>query len=101
MKYEPLAIEITQNGGHHYRQVWRDENCAVYEQRGHYDQLLGYEAIVIKHQKAKELFGRHYPAKELYPVSEDWGRLAVTKENFGKAKAAALKLAKRQSEKSR
>jgi hypothetical protein len=29
MSYEPLPIEITQNGGHHYRQIWRDEHAAV------------------------------------------------------------------------
>jgi hypothetical protein len=94
MKYKPLPIDITQNGGHHYHQVWRDENCAVYEQRGHYNQLLGYEAIRIKRQEAQVMFGKHYEAKELYPNSEDWGRFAVTKNDFEEAKSAALALAK-------
>lgn len=95
MKYQPLAVDIVQNGGHHYHQAWRDKDCAVYEQRGHYNQLLGYEAIVIKRQEAQFMFGKWYEAKELYPTSEDWGSLAVTKNDFGEAKEAALQLAKR------
>ncbi len=95
MKYIPLAKELTQNGGHKYVQKWRDSRCAVYEQLGHYNQHLGYEAIAIKHQRAKEMFGKWVEAKELYPVSEDWGTLAVSKHDFGEAKLAALELAKR------
>lgn len=95
MKYEPLALEITQNGGHKYKQVWRDEHAAVYEQRGAYGQLIGYEAIVIKRQKPKEIFGKHYSAKELYPTSEDWGTLAVSKNDLKEAISAAKKLAGR------
>jgi hypothetical protein len=91
--YEPLPIELTMNGGHHYSQVWRNADAAVYEQRGHYQQLLGYEAIAIKRQEATTMFGRSYPSKELYPNSEDWGRLAVTKDSIEAAKDAAIKLA--------
>ena len=47
MNYEPLPIEITQNGGHHYRQKWRDDYAAVYEQQNPFGAFLGYEAIAI------------------------------------------------------
>jgi len=97
MKYLPLAIEITQNGGHHYHQVWRDEHAAVYEQRGHYNQLLGYEAILIKRQEAQKVFGKWYEAKELYPVAEDWGKIAVTRRTLESAKEAAELFSKRAS----
>lgn len=90
--YEPLPLEITQNGGHKYRQVWRNERCAVYEQHGHYDQLLGYEAILIKHQEAKRVFGKDYPDKELYPTSEDWGKYGKTCDSIEEAKKAALNM---------
>jgi hypothetical protein len=80
MNYEPLPIEITQNGGHRYKQLGRNVDTAVYEQRGHYGQLLGYEVIRIKKQKAAEMFGRKYPAKEIYPCSEDWGDTGIHRQ---------------------
>jgi hypothetical protein len=89
MKYEPLPIEITQNGGHHYRQVWRDEYTAVYEQRNAFGASIGYEAIAIKRQEADRVFGRQYPAKEIYPCSEDWGKLAISTSDLDRAMAAA------------
>lgn len=95
MNYEPLALDIKQNGGHDYHQVWRDDNAAVYEQRGHYGQLLGYESIAIKRQEAKEIFGRSYSAREIYPSSEDWGTLGFTKNNLEDAIETAKALSKR------
>jgi hypothetical protein len=89
MSYEPLPIEITQNGGHHYRQIWRDEHAAVYEQPNAFGALLGYEAIAIKRQEACRAFGRQYQAKELYPCSEDWGKLAVSVSDVDRAMDAA------------
>jgi hypothetical protein len=76
--YEQLPVEIIQNGGHRYKQAWRDSDYAIYMQYGHYGQLLGFEVIQIKRQKAKHLFGRDYPPKELYPTSEDWGTFGKT-----------------------
>ena len=93
-KYEPLAIEITQNGGHCYRQVGRNDDTAVYEQLGHYGQLLGYEVIRIKKQDACRMFGKDYPAKELYPSSEDWGSLAFTVNTLKRANEVAKGLSK-------
>lgn len=76
MKYQQLAKEMTQNGRHHYKQVWRDENAAVYEQYGMSGLFLGHEVIVIKKQSPTHIFGKDYPAKELYPCSEGWGTFA-------------------------
>jgi hypothetical protein len=95
MSYEPLPIEITQNGGHYYRQIWRDEHAAVYEQRNAFGALLGYEAIAIKHQEACRAFGKPYPAKELYPSSEDWGKLAVSMSDLDRAMDAAREFSSR------
>jgi len=41
MKYKSLPTEITQNCGHHYHQVWRDDHAAVYEQRNAFGVHLG------------------------------------------------------------
>ena len=95
MSYEPLPVEITQNGGHHYRQIWRDACAAVYEQRNPFGAFLGYEAIAIKRQESCRVFGRLYQAKEIYPCSEDWGRLAITTSELGRAMAAAQEFSKR------
>jgi hypothetical protein len=69
---EPLPAEIRK---HHrtMRQVWRDENTAIYEYFG------GFEVIVIVKAPAEQKFGRDYPARELYPGDEDWGTLAITR----------------------
>lgn len=94
-KYQPLAIEITQNGGHHYRQVWRDDFAAVYEQRNAFGAFIGYEAIAIKRQEACRVFGRQYPAKEIYPCSEDWGKLAISVSDLDRAMDAAREFSRR------
>ena len=101
MNYEPLPLEITQNGRHHYRQVWRDDYAAVYEQRNALGAFLGYEAIVIKRQEQCRVFGRHYPAKELYPCSEDWGKLAISTSDLDRAMDAAREFSRRESLKTR
>jgi hypothetical protein len=89
MNYEPLPIEVTQNGGHHYRQVWRDDYAAVYEQRNAFGAFLGYEAIAIKRAGPCHAFGKDYPARELYPCNEDWGKLAISVSDLDRAMDAA------------
>lgn len=101
MHYEPLPIEITQNGGHHYRQIWRDEHAAVYEQRNAFGAFIGYEAIAIKRQKPCRVFGKLYPAREIYPCSEDWGKLAISTSDLNRAMDAARDYSKRQGLKAR
>lgn len=95
MSYKPLPVEITQNGGHHYHQIWRDEYAAVCEQRNTFSAFLGYEAITIKRQEACRVYGRPYPAKEVYPCSEDWGKLAVSVCDLARALTAAREFSKR------
>jgi len=97
LKYLPLAIEITQNGGHHYHQVWRDEHAAVYEQKGALRTVIGYEAITIKKRPEEMKFGKLCPAREIYPCSEDWGTIAVTRRDLESAIEAAKGLSKRAS----
>jgi len=97
MKYLPLAIEITQNGGHHYHQVWRDEHAAVYEQKGALRTVIGYEAITIKKRPEEMKFGKLCPAREIYPCSEDWGTIAVTRRDLESAIEAAKGFSKRAS----
>ena len=95
MNYEPLPLEVTQNGRHHYRQIWRNDYAAVYEQRNPFGAFLGYEAIAIKRQEAGRVFDRQYPAKEIYPCSEDWGKLAISTSDLDRAICAAREYSKR------
>ncbi len=95
MKYQPLPKKITQNGGHHYEQVWRDEHAAVYKQFGAFGQFIGYEAIAIKKTEPSEVFGKKYPAREVYPGNEEWGKLAISVSDLDRAKEAAQNFSKR------
>src|SRR6516165_9022974 len=97
MNYEPLPLEITQNGGHHYSQIWRDDYAAVYEQRNPFGAFLGYEVIAVKRQEPCRVFGRQYPAKEIYPCSEDWGKLAISTSDLDRAMDAAREFSRRES----
>jgi hypothetical protein len=103
MNDEPLPIELTQNGGHHYRQVWRDDYAAVYEQRNAFGAFLGYEAIAIKRAGPCHAFGKDYPPRELYPCNEDWGKLAISVSDLDRAMNAAKEFSTRakQSQKTR
>jgi hypothetical protein len=101
MNYEPLPLEVTQNGGHQYRQKWRDDYAAVYEQRNAFGAFIGYEAIAIKRQEPCRVFGRQYPAKQIYPCSEDWGKFAVSTSDLDRAMDAAREFSRRESSKTR
>jgi hypothetical protein len=67
-----LATEFKKHG-RILRQVWRDENTAIYEYHG------GYEVIVIKKTKAGIVMGKEYPDREVYPADGDWGTKAITR----------------------
>ena len=41
------------------------------------------------------MFGKQYPAKELYPCSEDWGKLAISVSDLDRAMDAAKEFSKR------
>jgi hypothetical protein len=101
MKYKPLPVEITQNCGHHYHQVWRNNHAAVYEQRNAFGVHLGYEAIAIKRAEPCHVFGKDYPAREVYPSNEDWGTLAVSVTDLDRALDAAQSYSKQVSKRRR
>jgi len=85
---EKLPLEINK-GAFIYRQNIRKGKYAIYEQilkrvdcpmpgEPKKNVLIAYEVIQIKRQKATEFFGRSYPAKEIYPCSNDWQTYAWT-----------------------
>ena len=71
--YERLAKAFTL-GGFGYRQIAREGNWAIYEQRWPGSENLCYEIIRIRREEATTFpSGRSYPAREVYPSSEAWG----------------------------
>ena len=67
-----LETEIRKHG-HTLRQLWRNENTAIYQYHG------GFEVILIKKRKAGEVFGKPVQAREAYPCDAEWGRLGITR----------------------
>jgi hypothetical protein len=71
--YEPIAVAFTL-GGFDYRQIEREGDWAVYEQRWRDSKNVCYEVIRIRLEEATTFpSGRSYPAREVYPPSEAWG----------------------------
>ena len=73
----PLPLEIG-HSDHKCVQVWRDQTHAVYKHFGSYGQYIGWEAIRIKVASARQMFGKDYPEREVYPGNEDFGRYALS-----------------------
>ena len=46
-----------------------------------------YEVFVVKKSKATEMFGRHYPDREVYPGNEDFGYTAWCYNQYGEKPA--------------
>jgi len=83
--YERLAKAFTLSG-FGYRQIARQGNWAIYEQRWPGSENLCYEIIRIRREEATTFpSGRSYPAREVYPSSEAWGVDGFTVTDRNKA----------------
>ena len=72
--YKPLPKEFRRDG-FQYRQIIREGDAAIYEQRwtGCQNPSIAYEVIRIRRREAFEIAGRFVEPAELYPNSEAWG----------------------------
>jgi hypothetical protein len=72
--YKPLATQFCRKG-FGYRQIAREGDGAIYEQKwlGKEDGSIAYEVILIRRRGATEIHGTKVPAREIYPCSTDWG----------------------------
>lgn len=72
--YKPLPTQF-RRGGFDYRQIAREGNAAIYEQRwtGCAEPSVCYEVIRIRRRAGFQIGGRFAEAAELYPRSEAWG----------------------------
>jgi len=76
------------------RQLKRTGMIAIYEVRNAGEMLYGYEVIKIKVAPEREVFGKLYPERELYPSSAkestDWGTIAWSFGRNQKNEALAM-----------
>jgi hypothetical protein len=72
--YKPLPKEFRRDG-FTYRQIARERDAAIYEQRwtGCAEPTVSYEVIRIRRREGFEIHGRFVEPAEAYPNSEAWG----------------------------
>jgi hypothetical protein len=88
--YKPLPKEFRRHG-FTYRQIARESDAAIYEQRwtGCAEPSVCYEVIRIRRRDGFQIGGRFVAAAEVYPNSEAWGADGFT---FADKDAAFAKL---------
>jgi hypothetical protein len=70
--FKPLPIEF-QSGGFNYRQIAREGDAAIYEQRWQDSESVTYEVIHVRRRNGFEINGRFVEPAEVYPSPEAWG----------------------------
>jgi hypothetical protein len=72
--HKPLAKEFRRDG-FTYRQIAREGNAAIYEQRwtGCANPSVCYETVRVKRREGFQIGGRFIEPAEVYPNSEAWG----------------------------
>jgi len=72
--YKPLLAQF-RHDGFEYRQIARENDAAIYEQRwgGCTDPSVCYEVIRIRRREGFEVSGRFIEPAEVYPNSGAWG----------------------------
>jgi hypothetical protein len=81
--------------GFTYRQIAREKNAAIYEQRwnGSDSSSVSYEVIRIRRRPGFHIGGRFIEPAEVYPRSENWGidGFTLTDKEAALAKMRVLK----------
>jgi hypothetical protein len=72
--YKPLPTRFRRDG-FDYRQIAREGNAAIYEQRwtGCPNPSVCFEVIRIRRREGFQIAGRFVEPAEVYPRSESWG----------------------------
>jgi hypothetical protein len=83
-----LATEFTRLGFTH-KLIERTGEIAIYERTKPHYQRSHYEVIIIRTAEPSTRFGKEFPATELYPSAQQWGRLGYTYPDLASAKARA------------
>jgi len=77
--YNQLPKEFRRDG-FSYRQMAREGDAAIYEQRwnGRRNPSVSYEVIRVRRREGFRIGNRFIPPAEVYPRSEQWGELGWT-----------------------
>ena len=72
--YKPLSKEFRRDGCD-YRQIAREGNAAIYEQRwtGCAEPSVCYEVVRIRRREGFQIANKFVEPAEVYPRSESWG----------------------------
>jgi len=78
--------------GFNYRQISRDGDVAVYEQRWGRNGSVAYETIIVQSHNGREIAGKQIPPSEFFPSTSSWGvkGWSFTDRELALAKANAL-----------
>ena len=92
--YKPLPTQF-RHDGFDYRQIAREGDAAIYEQRwgGCVDPSVCYEVVRIRRREGFQIGGRFVEPAEVYPNSEAWGMDGFTLTDRGAAFAKLRELA--------
>ena len=84
--YKPLPKEFRRDG-FHYRQIAREGDAAIYEQRwtGCAEPSVCYEAIRIRRRDGFQISEKFIEPYEVYPNSDAWGVDGCTFTNRNQA----------------
>ena len=91
--YRPLSKEF-RRGGHEYRQIIREEDAAIYEERwtGCAEPSVCYEVIRIRRRDGFQIGEKFIEPYEIYPNSDAWGVDGFTFANRNKALAKLIEI---------
>jgi len=86
----PLSF---QKYGYTFHQVERTKNAAIYRQVSD-RKTSGYEVIKIRIAKESTFKGKHYPEREVYPSTAQWGKLGWSIKTYERAEEKYLEISK-------
>ena len=70
--YKPLPTRFRREG-FNYRQIAREGDVAIYEQRWPGSENVCYEVVRIRRRESFQIDGRLVEPAEIYPHSDAWG----------------------------
>ncbi len=89
--YRPIAL-FFKHGGFSYRQIAREGDIAIYEQRWRQSENVAYEVVIIRRHEGYTLAGNYVEPAEFYPSSEQWGDYGWTVTDKDRAYAKLREL---------
>jgi hypothetical protein len=72
-QYEPLAKTFRKHDSD-MQMVMRQGDVAVFARKSATMTAFEYEVVIVQKTDEKEMFGKVYPAHEVMPGDEEWGR---------------------------